>query len=138
MSGRELLVAHGPTLLVRIGFDENFVRGNLPQPALPRELLPALVDTGASDSSIDSQLAQRLGLTIVDEAVIAGAGGTERVNMYLAQIQVPDLQITVYGRFCSVHLQAGNQQHIALIGRTFLQHFTMEYKGTTGSVTLRR
>jgi len=35
-----------------------------------------------------------------------------------------------------VDLIAGGQAHYALIGRTFLQSFTMVYEGRTGTVTL--
>ena len=40
------------------------------------------------------------------------------------------------GRFAGVHLRAGGQPHFALIGRTFLEDFTMRYEGKTGMVTL--
>ena len=67
---------------------------------------------------------------------VAGAGGAAEVNMHLAQIHVPALQFTVYGRFAAVHLAAGGQPHRALIGRTFLRNFLLTYDGRTGSVTL--
>ena len=56
--------------------------------------------------------------------------------MLLAQIYVPDLDFTVYGRFRGVRLSDGGQPHSALIGRTFLRHFTMFYDGRTGAVTI--
>ena len=57
-------------------------------------------------------------------------------NVYLAQVHVPSLNFTMYGAFAGVELAAGGQVHGALIGRTFLQHFTMIYEGRTGTVTL--
>jgi hypothetical protein len=42
----------------------------------------------------------------------------------------------VYGLFAGVNLAAGGQPHQALIGRTFLRHFTMIYEGRTGTVTI--
>ena len=56
--------------------------------------------------------------------------------MHLAQIHVPDVNFTIYGEFAGVHLRAGGQPHDALIGRDFLQHFTMTYNGYSGSVDL--
>lgn len=53
-----------------------------------------------------------------------------------AQIHVPSLVFNHYGQFAAVDLAAGGQRHAALIGRTFLQHFTMMYEGRTGNVTL--
>jgi hypothetical protein len=38
--------------------------------------------------------------------------------------------------FAGVHLVTGGQIHWALIGRTFLQHYTMVYEGRTGTVTI--
>ncbi len=52
------------------------------------------------------------------------------------QVHVPTLGQTAYGTFAAVHLAAGGQVHVALIGRTFLRNFTMIYEGRTGTVTI--
>ncbi len=136
-SGGEALVQHGPTLLVRIGFDEAY------DIAKPRVLarLPsvdhfALVDTGASDCCIDSGLALTLNLPIVDQRVCAGISGARLVNMHLAQIFAPALAFTFVGAFAGVDLAAGGQSHLALIGRSFLRLFKMSYDGVTGAVAI--
>ncbi len=98
----------------------------------------ALVDTGAIESCIDSALAAALNLPVIDRRQIAGAGGPKVVNVHLAQIHVPSLAWTIYGSFSAVDLAAGGQRHLALIGRTFLQSFSMIYHGGTGTVTLLR
>ncbi len=126
----------GPTLPVEIGFDPSFRAVAGPRPSLPPHRFPALVDTGAIESCIDSALASTLNLPIVDRQPVAGAHGSGEVNTHLAQIYVPALGVTVYGAFAGVHLTAGGQPHYALIGRTFLRNFTMVYKGRTGAVTL--
>ena len=77
-----------------------------------------------------------LNLPIVDRGDIAGAHGAGAVDFHLAQIYVPSLRWTVFSQFAGVHLIAGGQPHYALIGRDFLQNFTMTYKGLTGVVTL--
>ena len=59
----------------------------------PRQLLPALVDTGAGISSVDERLASALNLTIVDSIQQSGIGGTVLCDVRLAQIEVPSLQI---------------------------------------------
>lgn len=130
------LVHFGPTLPVRIGFDANYRPGN--KIILPEDEYPALVDTGAVQSCIDSELASALQLPIVDRTNVAGALGKGPVNMHLAQIYIPALDSVTYGEFAGVHLNAGGQPHTALIGRTFLQHYSMNYNGTTGSVILSR
>lgn len=130
----DLLVERGPTLQVRVGFDPTFSQGAVP--GLPADTFPALVDTGAGGSCIDSDLARELELPIVDRGVVAGALGAGDVNFHLAQIYVPELDGTINGIFAGVHLVAGGQPHLALLGRDFLRFFTMRYDGRTGSVTL--
>lgn len=136
-SGSDLLVMLGPTLRVNIGFDPNYrpTVGNIvPVPGIAG--IPALVDTGAAESCIDNLLAARLNLSIVDRRPISGVHGSQLANMYLAQVHIPSLNFTIYGVFAGVDLVAGGQPHSALIGRTFLQRFTMVYEGRTGTVTL--
>lgn len=135
-SGRDALTLYGPTLWVQIGFDSAFRPIAGTKPNLPPDQHPALVDTGATESCIDSHLALVLNLPIVDRQNVAGVHGADTVNIHLAQIYVPTLNFTVYGRFAGVHLRAGGQPHFALIGRTFLEDFTMRYEGKTGMVTL--
>lgn len=60
------------------------------------------------------------------------------VNLYLAQIYVPDLGYTIYGKFTGVHLAAGGQEHSAVLGRSFLRRFKMTYDGQNGTVILER
>ena len=130
------LAEFGPTLLVQIGFDPLFRPGSASPPDLPDDRFPALVDTGALESCIDSMLAGALGLPVADRRPVAGVHGIDEVNMHLAQIHIPELQWTVYGQFAGVHLAAGGQPHRALMGRTFLMNFVMTYDGRTGAVAL--
>lgn len=135
--GSELLTLLGPTLMVDIGFDPKFRAikpAMIPTPGIKG--MHALVDTGASESCIDNLLAAQLNLPIVDRRPISGSSGSHTTNMYLAQIYVPVLKFNIYGIFAGVDLKAGGQVHSALIGRTFLQNFTMVYEGKTGSVTI--
>lgn len=104
-SGAELLVTFGPTLRVNIGFDPAFKPDSVPAPGLTD--LPALVDTGASESCIDSLLAAQLNLPIIDRRKVSGVHRSEDVNMHLAQVHVPTLNFTIYGAFAGVHLVAG-------------------------------
>jgi len=135
-TGRDMLVRHGPTLFVDIGFDPTFQPANPAAPVAGVTQVYALVDTGATESCIDDQLAVNLNLPIIDRRQIGGVGGRHTVNVYLAQIHVPALAFTQYGGFAGVDLAAGGQTHQALIGRTFLWHFTMIYDGLTGGVRL--
>ena len=135
-SGRQLLVAFGPTLDVNIGFDPDYRITSAQRPQLPDMTVQALLDTGATESCIDAMLAAHLGLPVVDQRMIGGVGGSHKVNVHLAQIYIPDLNYTINGLFSAVSLRAGGQHHLALIGRTFLQDFRMVYDGSTGTVEL--
>jgi len=134
-TGKFMLTFYGPTLKVDIGFDPNWVAGQgTPTPGMKG--VDALVDSGAWESCIDSNLAAQLNLPIVNRRPICGIAGKAEANMHLGQIHVPSLNFTIYGQFAAVHLEAGGQPHKALIGRTFLQNFKMVYDGRTGSVKL--
>ena len=130
------LVLYGPMLVVEIGFDADYRISSGLMPELQSGYVPALVDTGATESCIDSELAENLNLPIVNQEELAGVGGITNVNVHLAQIYVPELDRTIYGRFDGVHLAAGGQPYSALIGRTFLRHYKMNYDGQTGVVIL--
>jgi predicted aspartyl protease len=135
-NGPQLLTQYGPTLFVDIGFDPTF-RPDAPTiPAPGLKGIEALVDTGASISCIDNILAASLNLPVIDRRPISGVHGCADANVYLAQVRVPGLEFTIYGEFIGVDLQAGGQWHKALIGRTFLRHFTMTYEGRTGTVII--
>ena len=136
LPGSAILAAIGPTRPVYVGFDNQFGAGLAREPDLPAELLPALVDTRASNSCIDAALEARLGLPIVNQETLSGVGGTMAANVYWAQIRIPELNTSITGPFAGVHLAAGRQQHRVLIGRDFLRHFTMVYAGRNGSVKI--
>ena len=137
-SGEQLLAHFGPTLIVDIGFDQNYDPKILTVPNLGLRGQQALVDTGASECCIDALVATQLGLPPVDQRPISGVHGQRLVTFYLAQIYIPTLAFTMYGAFAGVDLLAGGQVHAALIGRSFLRVFTMIYEGTTGTVTLSK
>jgi predicted aspartyl protease len=129
-----MLIFYGPTIPVDIGFDPNYKGAGIPISGIKD--VKALVDTGATECCIDSLLAKQLNLPVVDRRPAEGIGGKKEVDIHLAQIHIPSLNRTVYGRFAGVHLAAGGQAHGALLGRTLLRAFTMTYNGTTGAVTL--
>ena len=135
-SGSEQLASYGPTLMVDIGFDPAYKSASVSVPIPGIQGIAALVDTGAAECCIDSMLAAQLNLPVVDQRPIAGIHGRQEINMHLAQVHVPSLSFTVYGMFAGVHLAAGGQMHRALIGRSFLRHYTMVYEGRTGAVRI--
>ena len=130
--GREHLLALGPTLSVSVShFEQDPETGTR-----LTEVVNALVDTGATQSCIDSRLAERLGLPVIDAMEVAGVGGTRTHNVYLASVSIPSLGLSQYGEFAGVELQDGGQPHAALLGRSFLQNVILIYDGLRGQVTL--
>ena len=130
----DLLIEHGPTIYVDIGFDPTWRQGRIP--AAKKRNVPALVDTGALESFIDCELATDLDLPISDRRQISGSGGRHEVDVYTAQVYVPAFEFTVYGQFAGVYLSSGGTNFRVLMGRTFLKYFTLTYDGPTGHVTL--
>lgn len=51
-------------------------------------------------------------------------------------MHIPVFAFTMWGEFAGVHLAAGGQRHQALVGRSFLRRFRMDYNGRTGEVTI--
>jgi predicted aspartyl protease len=135
--GSDVLVAIGPVIQVVIGFDPS---QHLPadQSAThpPSMDIQALIDTGAKESHIDANVAKVLKLPIVNRRTISGSNGKHLVDVYLAQIQIPSLNETIFGQFAGVKLVEGGSKHGALLGRAFLKKVIMNYNGLTGQVTL--
>lgn len=143
--GADKLIQKGPTVSVEIGFDPGLMH---PDPvkvqaavaavnsAPPAKLLDALIDTGAYDSCIDEDLAQKLELPLVDQVTTAGVGGQHQLNVYLGYIRIVPLNLVQYGRFTGAKLQAGGQPHMALIGRTVMKGMVLVYDGRDGTVRL--
>ena len=130
-SGSTLLVRHGPSLKVDLGFDPDFVTGfgDFPKPGMKG--LDALIDTGAHDTYIDRSLVAELGLPLIDQDIVGTATGTERVNIHLAQIHVIALGSLILGRIAAVGLRENGFEFDVLLGRTFLQNYVFTYDGPT-------
>ena len=96
----------------------------------------ALIDTGASQSMIDSHLAEQLGLVPVDKAMVAGVGGPKEHTMYLTRILCFMLEVEQYGKLLAADLKDGGIEHEVLLGRDFLSSTIMIYDGIRAQVTL--
>lgn len=126
------LVGIGPTVQVIVGHHSSDGQ----QEPEKTETVPGLIDTGATESCIDTQLAERLGLPIIDVRTIGGAAGANEHNVCLAQILIPSLDMPQYGSFTGVNLADGGQHHQVLLGRTFLRNTIMIYDGLRAQVTV--
>ena len=130
------LASRGPTISVEIGNDHNFQLGAGRPPNLPPNRYPALVDTGATESCLDLELAVALDLPVVSKGPVSGVSGVIEADDYMAQIHIPELNFTLTGPFAGVRIRAGGHPFYALLGRTFLRHFSMHYDGRTGAIII--
>lgn len=143
LTSEQQLRRFGPTVHVEVGYDEVFDYkspfgvGRKPPFSVGCNV-PALIDTGAVISCIDEQLAQDVGLALVDQQKIAGVDGEVMLNVYLAHIYFSGLGQLRWGRFTGARLSKGAHPQQVLLGRDFLQGTIMIYDGQTGAVRLSR
>lgn len=131
-----MLVQYGPTVPVLVGFDPRVRAGTGIAPTLPSHRIPAVVDTGATISCIDTERVKSMNLPFVGMRDFGGIAGFSKRSMHLAQITIPDLGFYIYGEFAAVDLVSGGQPHEVLLGRSFLRGFRMIYDGRTGEVII--
>jgi hypothetical protein len=101
----------------------------------------ALIDTGASITSVDNTVFQTLGVHPVGVATVGGAHGPGQQSVFPASISFPGTQLMglafnqVLG--CNITGQATGLTLplIALVGRDLLQHFVFVYNGPMGLIT---
>ena len=134
---RTQLGEYGPLLTVRIGF------GSIVQPShggieVPERECLGLLDTGATFSCIDNEFAKMMDIPLAGAGLAYGADGEMQSNVYLARMEIPELEIAKQGRFTGVDLSHGNSPARALVGRDFLDHLITTYDGPAGSVTVSR
>lgn len=141
-SPADALVQYGPIVPVDIGFDPVMFAAAFPAAGFRRVPqacnIPALIDTGSSDSYIDEELAERLQLPLVDQMQVDGASGELTVNVYLAHIALPGLGATQHGRLLALRLNGPVTRHQVILGRTLLRDTILIYDGRSGSVKLAR
>lgn len=135
-SGSQRLAVIGATLEVGVSSPPSYRSESSRRPVDNETRVSALIDTGASSCGVDAELAERLGLPVVDHRTVSGIGGTVEVAIYRVRLRVPELNLQIIDSMPGVYLSAGRQQHQVLIGRDFLRHFTMVYAGRSGSVKI--
>ncbi len=132
------LLIKGPVIQVVVSVAQS-IAGQLVQQGKP---LPepisgsALVDTGATSTCIDDEIAKKLGLPVIDVVKMASAtdSASDR-NVYPVHIGFVGTPIEAdAGRVLGATLQA--QGLILLIGRDVLQSFNLFYNGVMGQITL--
>lgn len=132
------LMQRGPIVQVTIGMEQNIAQQlvsqgtQLPQPVSG----VALIDTGATSTCIDDDIAKQLNLPVIDVVSIASASHANSMqNVYPALIEVLGINIK-FNALRAIGVPLANQGIQVLIGRDLLQVCTLFYNGMIGSFTL--
>jgi predicted aspartyl protease len=129
------LFMRGPVLQVNVTIEQNAGRALMSQgKTLPLKAGYALVDTGASNTCIDEQAAQELGLPIIDVANMQSAShDSHPCNVYPVQIITPMVALNSQR---TLGAALASQGLLVLIGRDVLRSCTLFYNGPSGQFTL--
>ena len=130
------LIHHGPAVSVNIGFDLAWNPRSNTAPVLGASSLRDIIDTGARQSCIDSELAIKLELPHFDRRPISSVAGIVMVDFHRAQVHAPALRFTQSGPFAAVPLIASGFKYEALLGRSFLSYVKMCYDGPLGDAIM--
>ena len=131
------LQQRGPVLQVVVSAEQNMAQALLQQgqPVPPPRPGLALIDTGASFTCIDDQVAKELGLPIIDVVSMSSASHAQhQCNIYPVQISVPPILTLQSPRTMGAALAA--QGLLVLIGRDVLRRCLLVYNGANGQFTL--
>jgi len=131
------LVRDGPIVEVSMGVAQSMAEEwrnagkDIPDPVSGY----ALIDTGASNTCIDNQVAEELGLPAIDVVRMLSASEETEQYVYPAQIDVVGSPVMVDApKAIGANLQDRNM--VALIGRDLLSETTLRYNGAIGEFTL--
>ncbi len=130
------LQQRGPIVQVNVSLEQSFAQGLLSQgkPIPPAESGFALIDTGASHTCIDDEVAKRLNLPVIDVAMMTSASHTAtQQSIYPVQIDIIGMVGIASPRTMGANLAP--QGLLLLIGRDVLMHGLLIYNGATGQIT---
>lgn len=128
-------------LLVGLNGDETTRLIQAGVPVTPPVLVQAVIDTGATTSSVSAQIAQQLGLTPLKQANNQTAGGVVRVNLYEVSVGLPPVfglpNTTVLEDLLVVaEIHSGLQDVEFLLGMDVLRKCVLTVNGPAGTVAL--
>ncbi len=130
------LQQRGPVVQVSVTVEQNTGKGLASQgkPVPPPQTGQALIDTGASNSCIDDEVAKKLGLPVIDQGFMVSATH-EKVpcNIYPVLISSPIMNFNIPRAMGAALVSQGL---VAIIGRDVLQSCTLFYNGPAGQFTL--
>ncbi len=130
-----------PTALYRDGPSASLRIGLNPDSLLPTESfkpLGALIDTGATISSIDETVADLLKLPPVGTPEShVGANGPFKSQPVIGFVEIVGFDILVYRRFATLPLISNGAKYHAILGRDFLSLGVFTYDGLAGTCKMQ-
>jgi predicted aspartyl protease len=137
-SPQQTLQLQGPRVQVAVGAAQSLIsqliqRGDTPPSPFTGV---ALIDTGATVTSIDNSVAQQLKLPVIDVQDMSSASHAKTpCNIYPVSITIAGLQTNLdVPRCMGAELQPFGI--VVLIGRDILSRCTFHYNGLTAEFTL--
>src|SRR5487761_597628 len=129
------LQMRGPVLQVAVTIEQNAGKALLSQGrTVATKTGLALIDTGASNTCIDEQVAQELGLPIIDVGSMQSASHEKHpCNIYPVQIITP---VVTLNSSRTMGANLAPQGLLVLIGRDVLAACNLFYNGPSGQFTL--
>ena len=97
----------------------------------------ALIDTGASVTIINPQLAETYKLKYTGMERITAAGSTGKYPGYAAAISFPDQNLRGFDVVRIIACPLASAEMSCLIGRDILRFWELTYNGGSGEVTIR-
>lgn len=132
------LQARGPSLQIEISLNAilaaQYQQSGHPLPSPVTGY--ALIDTGASVTSVDVSILDSLGIRAVGQLPISTPSGSSNQGIYSCQFSFPGTPIPVLPFVNVVGSLLKTQGILALIGRDLLRSFLLIYDGVHGSWTL--
>src|SRR5205807_4532692 len=101
----------------------------------------ALIDTGASATSMDESVLQQLSILPIDRVPCSSTTTTDKAFVYPTRISMPTLNLKDFSlaRVIGCKLKwktTDGKEIIMLVGRDILQYMVMIYNGRNSSLTL--
>lgn len=96
----------------------------------------AMIDTGASITTLQDSVAQRAGLQQTGSTQLSGVGGVQISPIYAASLAIPEFGVTVDAiEVASVQNPFPGVE--MLLGRDLLRNLSLEYHGLQGQFALK-
>jgi hypothetical protein len=127
----------GPTVMVQIGLHAHLAnkRQQHGDPIPPPVTGNAMIDSGATVTTIDSSVAQTLGLQPSGKVESVGIGGRSTGFTVACSVDIRGLVVNIARAHCH-DLTKYSKKLICLIGRDILRHMVFHYDGPAGTVYL--